>query len=96
MAQDKHEHKINHKLTLVRRYEPLPLEPGKTYKTKFSTGWMFRVERIDGLNAWGYYVGTTSDALLCPLRIERIVPEYSDKIITEYYKCPHCGKKIEI
>lgn len=69
----------------------LPLEIGKTYKTKFATGQLFTVIRISKDTCWGFYVA--SPALgLCPLNSERLIPEY--KTYTEVEVCSKCGEEI--
>jgi hypothetical protein len=85
------------------RQEPvkvdLELEEGKTYKTKFQTGELFRVERIVRrqmynkiIMVYGIYLSHAHIGL-CPLDPERLIPESRIENI-EVLICECCGKDL--
>lgn len=92
-----HSHiQIKEKLSQI----PLPLEEGKTYRTKFQTGDHFRItklitKKILGqdvvINTEGYY--DKYPDLLCPLNPERLIPDQKS-IIIEIKVCNCCGREI--
>ena len=77
-------------------FEELPIEVGKTYKTKFSTGEEFTVEKIitkpvsgrilyfEGLYENSKHLGT------CPIGSDRLIPEKVPVGTMEV--CGNCGE----
>jgi hypothetical protein len=64
---------------IVPTYNELPIEVGKTYRTKFQTGEMFTVTKIvekGGKILWfeGIY-GDHAHVGVCPIGNERLIPE---------------------
>lgn len=76
----------------VSTYVELPLEAGKTYKTKFATGERFTVTRIERKTAYGIYENHKHLGE-CPLSVDRIIHEreYGQKICV----CGNCGVPLE-
>ena len=69
----------------VKIFEDLPIEEGKTYKTRFATGDLFLVQKVKKIKFYGnipdkvisfegLYVGR-EDIGVCPLAIDRLIPE---------------------
>lgn len=93
-------------MALTKRidFRDLPLEEGKTYRTKFQTGDLFKVVKIKTVSfksgeysttrvvgIEGLYVGKEHIGL-CPLAEERLI--HDKEKIGEVDTCPHCNKDI--
>lgn len=87
----------------IKKFQELPFEVGKVYKTKFATGDTFLLTKDpykraeDGTiikashTVFGIYVGKEHIGE-CPLSIERLIP---DKEFTgEYEVCECCGREL--
>ncbi len=86
----------DNKILNKKEYKSFPFEVGKTYKTKMATNWSFKIERIHKDLVWGYYIGTLNDNdNICPLSVDRLIPEYTAEVLNEYSICPHCKKIIK-
>ena len=88
----------------IKTYKNLPFEVGKTYQTKFSTGWKFLVKeviykeiKVDGgfqkkeTEARGIYENSPHLGI-CPLNIERLIPDRVEN--GEIEICGNCGELI--
>jgi len=83
-------------IEIVPTYNDLPIEVGKTYRTKFQTGEMFTVTKIieksgkilwfEGIYADHVYIG------VCPIGNERLIPE--TVLSGERNVCSKCGEPI--
>lgn len=85
----------------VKTYRDLPLEEGKIYKTKLSTGENFLIKKIIfkeygenrvpvGLEGiWENH----PNAGICPLPLERLIPEREET--GEIEVCSNCGEPIK-
>lgn len=66
-------------ITRIKIFKDLPIEEGKTYKTRFATGDLFFVQKVvitksivirfDGLYVGKEHIG------VCPLGADRLIPE---------------------
>ena len=79
-------------------YEEPPIEVGKTYKTKFSTGEKFTVEKIVRTLGSGkilYFEGLYESSLhlgTCPIGADRLIPE---KVVVDTMEvCSNCGEPL--
>ena len=82
----------------IKTYIDLPLEEGKTYKTKFQTGDTFTVVkifkdkktseiyRVEGIYENAKHLG------ICPLDVNRILPDKVEG--PSETVCEHCNNKI--
>lgn len=82
----------------VKEIIALPFEVGKTYKTKFATGDLFKVEKLIHIERAkegkvlvrldGYYVGKEHIGL-CPLPPDRLVTEFEEtgRVFEICHKC---------
>lgn len=78
---------------IEKELRDLPLEEGKTYKTKMATGWSFTVTQIvkdskgNVVRVMGTYEGDTS---ICPIGEDRLI---HDRELTGiiFEKCDNCG-----
>jgi hypothetical protein len=79
-----------------KTYEDLPFEEGKTYKTKFSTGWEFTVKKIrkkgDKITGLEGIYSNSPDLGLCPLDPGRLIPERKE--VGEIEVCGKCGEPL--
>lgn len=95
---------VKNELITRPEFKDLPLEEGKTYRTKFQTGDLFKVVKIKTIpfksgdystvrvvGVEGYYVGK-EDIGLCPLAEERLIHEKQQIGVMEC--CPSCNKEI--
>lgn len=88
----------------IKKYKDLPFEEGKVYKTKFQTGEMFKITKINKrffksvnhsaeiiIGFEGIYL-SHSHIGVCPLAVDRLIPEkVEDGTINV---CEHCNKEI--
>lgn len=78
----------------IKELRDLPLVEGKTYKTKFATGWEFTITTIERSKSgritriMGIY-SNSPELGPCPLNEDRIIPEkeFTGK---EIEICGHC------
>lgn len=88
----------------IKTYQDLPLEEGKTYATKMSTGEKFMLKKIiwrefkSGTDVTRKIIGLEGiwmdhpGARLCPIGLDRIIP---DKVeIGEVEVCSYCNTLI--
>jgi hypothetical protein len=77
----------------------LPFEEGKTYKTKFATGEMFDLTKInrnhkgDIAMFWGIY-HDSKELGLCPLAPDRLNPHKTAQMV-DVEVCDACGEPCE-
>ena len=82
----------------ITTYQELPIEIGKTYKTKFSTGEEFTVEKIIkmlGSEKILYFEGLYKSSLhlgTCPIGVDRLIPERIPAGTMEV--CSNCGEPL--
>lgn len=88
----------------IKKFKDLPFEEGKVYKTKFQTGEMFKITKIN--KRFFKSVNHTSEIItgfegiylshpdigICPLAVDRLIADKIEDGIEEV--CGHCGKPI--
>lgn len=74
----------------IKVTKDLPLEEGKEYKTKFQTGDAVIISKIEKNSCYVIYKNKPHLGL-CPLSLERIIPETIE--IDDFIEvCPNCNK----
>jgi len=89
-----------------KKHKDLPIEEGKTYKTRFQTGELFHVVKVvkryfksgdysveKVLGYEGIYL-SHKDLGICPLAADRLVPQQIDDGFK--YVCDCCGEEVSL
>lgn len=88
----------------IKKFRDLPFEEGKTYRTKFQTGEMFMITKIN--KRYFKSVNYESEIItgfegiylshphigVCPLAVDRLIPEKIEDGVEQV--CGHCGKLV--